>query len=104
MKQCVLVKVYDNTAAFDERTQKILNIATMNFVAMTSALIVGSKGEGGEGATLNPVEDCYCGIELIYQESISDELAEDFKVAVERRLITFYEMSELDMRVEVEIR
>ena len=102
MKQNVSVKVFDNTG-LDKRTQKILNMAVMNFVAMTSALIVGSKGEGGEGAALNPVEDCFCGVMLIYQQPINDELAEEFKGAVERKLDNFFKMSEIDMTVEIEV-
>jgi len=102
MKQSVSVKVFDNTG-LDKQTQKILNMAVMNFVAMTSAIIVGSKGEGGEGAVLNPVEDCFCGVMLIYQQPINDELAEEFKGAVERRIVNFFKMSEIDMTVEIEV-
>ncbi|WOV87499.1 hypothetical protein QWT69_16880 [Sporosarcina oncorhynchi] len=104
MKNRIVVKAYDNSGTLDDTHQKILNMATMNFAAMTSALIVGSKGEGGDGAALNPVEDCFCGIDLIWQQSIPDGLAEECGKAMERRLTTFYEMSGLDMKVEVEVR
>ncbi|MEZ7172381.1 hypothetical protein [Sporosarcina sp. OR05] len=103
MKQIIRVKVYDNTSTLDEQNQKILQVATMNIVAMTSALFVGSKGEGGEGVALNPVEDCFCGIELLYQKAIPDELAEECRASLERRLVNFYKMSDLDMNVELTI-
>lgn len=104
MKQIIRVKVYDNTSTLDEQNQKILQVATMNLVAMTSALFVGSKGEGGEGVALNPVEDCFCGIELLYQKAIPDELAEECGVSLERKLANFYKMSDLDMNVELTIK
>lgn len=103
MKQFIQVKVYDNSSILDQQLQKVLQVATMNIVAMTSALLVGSKGEGGEGVALNPVEDCFCGIELIYQKAIPDELAEECRISLERRLVNFYKMSDLDMKVELAV-
>jgi hypothetical protein len=102
MKQRVSVKVFDNMG-LDERTQKILNTAVMNFAVMTSALLVKSKGRGGEGIALNPVEDCFCGVMMIYQQPIDEELAEEFKEGLERRLDTFFKMSEIDMTAEIEV-
>lgn len=104
MKNRIVVKAYDNSETLDETNQKILSVATMNFVAMTSAMIVGSKGEGGDGAALNPVEDCFCGIDLIWQKSIPEELAVECATSIERRLTNFYKMSELDMKLDVEVK
>lgn len=104
MKNRIIVKVYDNSKTLDDTNQKILDTATMNFAAMTSAMIVGKEGEGGEGAALNPVEDCFCGIELIWQKAVPGALAEECGKVIERRLSVFYEMSGLNMTVEVEVR
>lgn len=104
MKNRIVVKGYDNSGTLDETNQKILDVDTMNLVAMTSALIVGSKGEGGDGSALNPVEDCFCGIDLIWQKSIPEELAMECADSIERKLVNFYKMSGLDMKVEVDVR
>ncbi|MBD7984124.1 hypothetical protein H9649_05995 [Sporosarcina sp. Sa2YVA2] len=104
MKNRIVVKAYDNSGALNETNKKILDVATMNFVAMTSAMIVGSKGEGGDGAALNPVEDCFCGIDLIWQKAVPEELAVECATSIERRLTNFYKMSGLDMKLNVDVK
>lgn len=104
MIQNVSVKIIDH-AGLNERETNILQTATMNYVAMTSALLVGQKKQGGEGAALNPVADdkFLCGTTLIYEKAIEQDLAEELKTTLEKKFTTFFMMSEIDMTVEVDL-
>lgn len=104
MIQNVSVKITDNTG-LNVREATILQTATLNYVAMTSALLVGQKKEGGEGAALNPIEDekFLCGTTLIYEKAIDRELAEELKTTLEKKFTTFFTMSEIDMGVEIDV-
>lgn len=104
MIQNVSVKIADHVG-LNEREANILQTATMNYVAMTSALLVGQKKQGGEGAALNPLEDdkFLCGTTLIYEKAIDQDLAEELKSTLERKFTTFFTMSDIDMTVEVDL-
>lgn len=104
MIRSLSVKIVDHVG-LNERETNILQTATMNYVAMTSALLVGQKKLGGVGAALNPLEDerFLCGITLIYDKAIDRELAEELKSTLEKKFITFFSMSEIDMTVEVDL-
>lgn len=104
MIQNVSVKITDH-AGLNERETNILQTATMNYVAMTSALLVGQKKQGGEGAALNPLEDeqFLCGTTLIYEKAIDHELAEELKRTLEKKFTTFFTMSDIDMTIEVDL-
>ena len=104
MIQNVSVKIVDHVG-LNEREASILQTATMNYVAMTSALLVGQKKQGGEGAALNPLEDekFLCGTTLIYEKAIDQDLAEELKSTLERKFTTFFTMSDIDMTVEVDL-
>lgn len=104
MIQNVSVKIIDNTG-LNVREASILQTATLNYVAMTSALLVGQKKEGGNGAALNPIEDkkFLCGTTLIYEKAIDRELALELKSTLEYKFTTFFKMSDIDMGVEVDV-
>ena len=104
MIQTVTVKIGDNTG-LNEREQRILQTSAMNLIAMASMTVVIKKGEGGEGAAFNPLEDDNypCGITMIYAKAINLELAEELKASLESRFMTFFKMSEIDMTIDVEL-
>ncbi|QTD40068.1 hypothetical protein [Sporosarcina sp. Te-1] len=102
MKQSVTVKVYDQVG-LDEQTQKILDVTVVHMTAMTISLIVVSKGEAPEGIALNPVEDCFCGVQAFTQKSFSDETGEELENTLARRFANYFKMCELEMKVEVQV-
>ncbi len=104
MIQTVTVKIGDKTG-LNEREKNIFQASTMNLVAMASMVVVIKKGEGGEGAAFNPLEDDNypLGITMIYAKAINPELAEELKSSLESRFENFFKMSKIDMTIEVEL-
>lgn len=78
-----------------EREVTILQNTILNLAAMTNALIVG------EGVMLNPLDKGKMGITFAYPENISFDKENQIKDAFIKKLNTFFQMSDLELKAEI---
>ena len=102
MKQGIHIKIQDRSG-LNEREKNILHTGILNTIVLAGFVEVVSKGEGEGGTAFNPIEDCFIGFTMIYQEPIPDENAEALVESITRRLTNFFAMSEIEMDLQVEL-
>ena len=78
-----------------EREVDILQTALLNLAAMTNAVLVG------QGVMLNPPDEGKIGITLAYEENLSEEKEQEFVDVFLRKINTFFQMSNLDLTLEL---
>lgn len=102
MKQGIHIKIQDRSG-LSEREKNILHTGILNTIVLAGFVEVVSKWEGEGGTAFNPIEDCFIGFTMVYQNAIPDEMAEALVESITRRLTNFFAMSEIEMDLEVEL-
>ena len=102
MKQGIHIKIQDRSG-LNEREKNILHTGILNTIVLAGFVEVVSKGEGEGGTAFNPIEDCFIGFTMIYQEPIPEKNAEALVESITRRLTNFFAMSEIEMDLQVEL-
>ena len=83
------------TVDLNEREKTIIQVTTLNFAAMTNALITG------QSMVINPLEDESIGATLVYPKALDDELLEKMKQSLESRFINFSKMIKIDFEIHI---
>lgn len=78
--------------AFTERETKLIETLVLNMAATLNAIVTK------KGVALNPIpnSEAKFSLELVFQESISDEDASQLQGLLERRFISCFKMSQLE--------